>query len=119
MSKDKDSAASSVGVYSICMQKAEIQRRLDELLQTLPNHDHVRRISLFGSHLHGTAKEDSDIDLLIEFTQPVSIFAVARMEREMSAALGRKVDLSTPKSLSRYFRDDVVREAEPLFESVA
>ncbi len=64
-------------------------------------------------------KRGSDIDLLIEFTEPISMFALARMERQMSEALGETVDLSTPNSLSRYFRSDVVREAEPLVEYAA
>lgn len=101
------------------MQKKEIQRRLQQVLRISPERGHVRRISLFGSHLHGTMKKDSDIDLLIEFSEPISIFALVRMEREMSEALGRNVDLCTPNSLSRYFRSDVVKEAEPLIESIA
>ncbi|MEK7137678.1 MAG: nucleotidyltransferase family protein [Patescibacteria group bacterium] len=101
------------------MKKDEIQKRLREVLRTSPLRRHVRRVSLFGSHLHGTANEKSDVDLLIEFGTPISIFSLVRMEREMSKALGRDVDLCTPKSLSKYFRSVVVQEAEPLFESVA
>ena len=101
------------------MKKTEIQQRLKEVLRQSPNRGQVRRISLFGSHLHGTAKADSDVDLLIEFIKPVSMFALVRMEREMSAALGRNVDLCTPKSLSKYFRSDVEKEAESVFETVA
>ncbi len=37
---------------------------------------------------------------------------MARLERELSTLLGRKVDLRTPEDLSRYFRDEVLREAE-------
>lgn len=82
-----------------------------------PLRGQIRRISLFGSHLHGTAKKDSDVDLLIEFAKPVSMFALVHMERDLSAALGKSVELSTPNSLSKYFRSDVVKEAEPLFEA--
>lgn len=101
------------------MDKSEITKRLDEVLKLSPVRGQVRRVSLFGSYLHGTAKSDSDIDLLIEFIKPVGMFALVRMERELSDALGKHVDLSTPNSLSRYFRDDVMQEAEPLFESIA
>ena len=97
------------------MKKTEIQQRLKEVLRQSPNRGQVRRISLFGSHLHGTAKADSDVDLLIEFNKPVSMLTLVRMEREMSEALGRNVDLCTPKSLSKYFRSDVEKEAEPVF----
>ena len=75
----------------------------------------IRRLALFGSQLKGTAKPESDIDLLVEFlpeAQP-TLFDMARIEIELSKALGeRKVDLRTPQDLSRYFRDEVERTAE-------
>ncbi|MBI3619044.1 nucleotidyltransferase family protein [Candidatus Peregrinibacteria bacterium] len=83
-----------------------------------PYRGNVRRIALFGSQLHGDANTQSDIDLLIEFSRPMSMLKIVRMERELSDALGSKVDLSTPMSLSKYFRSDVLREAESIFEAV-
>ena len=100
------------------MEKAEIQRRVIELLKNYPRREDIRRVSLFGSHLHGTARPDSDIDLLLELKEPLSMFALVRMERELSEALGRRVELNTPQSLSRYFRSDVMKEAEPFFEAL-
>jgi hypothetical protein len=75
---------------------------------------HIRRLSLFGSQLKGTAGPDSDIDLLVEFEPDhmPGLLALAGMEIELSELLGRKVDLRTPKDLSRHFRDEVVRLAE-------
>ena len=75
---------------------------------------HIRSLSLFGSQLKGTAGPDSDIDLLVEF-EPEHIpglIGIAAMEIELSALLGKKVDLRTAQDLSRYFRDEVVRAAE-------
>ena len=75
---------------------------------------HIRRLSLFGSHLKGTAGPDSDIDLLVEF-DPAHIpglLGIAAMEIELSELWGRKVDLRTAGDLSRHFRDQVVRNAE-------
>jgi predicted nucleotidyltransferase len=75
---------------------------------------HIRRLSLFGSQLKGTAGPDSDIDLLVQF-EPEHIpglIGIAAMEIELSALLGKKVDLRTAGDLSRYFRDEVVRSAE-------
>lgn len=74
-------------------------------------------MSLFGSRLKGTARRDSDVDLLAEFAPDRirSLFDIARMERELSALLGGlHVDLRTSQDLSRYFRDEVVRTAELL-----
>jgi uncharacterized protein len=81
---------------------------------------HIRRLSLFGSELKGTARPDSDVDLLVEFTPQArpSLLDVASIEQELSALLdGRRVDVRTAEDLSRYFRDEVVREAEVEYES--
>jgi uncharacterized protein len=77
----------------------------------------VCRLSLFGSVLREDFSPDSDVDILVEFTPgaEVSLLDMARMEQELGAMLGRKVDLRTPRELSRYFRDDVMRAAEVQF----
>ncbi len=74
----------------------------------------IRRLALFGSQLKGTARPDSDIDLLVEFDPDAhpTLLGMAQMEIELSELLGRKVDLRTAGDLSRYFRDEVVRTAE-------
>ena len=75
----------------------------------------IGRLALFGSQLKGTAKPESDIDLLVEFESNAvpGLLGIAAMELELTDLLGgRKVDLRTAEDLSRYFRDDVVRTAE-------
>ena len=76
---------------------------------------HILRLAVFGSVLRSAFNENSDIDVLVEF-EPAHIpglFAIARMERELSSLLGgRKVDLRTPNDLSRYFRQQILEEAE-------
>ena len=74
----------------------------------------IRRLALFGSRLKGTARPDSDIDLLVEF-QPAArptLLDMVQIESELSVVFqGRKVDLRTANDLSPYFRDEVVRTA--------
>ena len=76
---------------------------------------HIRRLAVFGSALRSDFQPDSDIDWLVEF-EPEHIpglFGIARMERELSnLCAGRKVDLRTLEDLSRYFRQQVLEEAE-------
>jgi predicted nucleotidyltransferase len=75
----------------------------------------IRRLSLFGSVLNGTARPDSDIDLLVEFEpgHEPGLISLAGMEIELSELLGgRRVDLRTAEDLSRHFRDEVIRTAE-------
>ena len=78
---------------------------------------HIRKLSLFGSVLRDDFTPDSDVDVLVEFepghVPGLRFFA---MERELSAILGRKVDLNTPGFLSRYFREQVLREAEVQYD---
>ena len=98
--------------------------RLDvdqEALAELCRRDRIRRLSLFGSVLKGTARPDSDIDLLVEFEPGAhpTYFTLARIELELSPLFGgKRIDLRTARELSRYFRDEVVREAEPQYEVV-
>ena len=75
---------------------------------------HIRKLSLFGSRLKGTARPDSDIDLLVEFDPAhiPSLIGIAGMEIELTEMVGAKVDLRTAGDLSRYFRDEVLRTAE-------
>ena len=80
----------------------------------------IRRLALFGSTLKGTARPDSDVDLLVEFEPQArpGLLTIARIEMELSDLLGgRKVDLRTAQDLSRYFRDEVVRVAEVQYEA--
>jgi len=78
---------------------------------------HIRRLSLFGSQLKGTAGPQSDVDLLVEFDPECGpgLLGIAGMEIELSRLLGRTVDLRTPGDLSRHFREEVVRSAEPQY----
>ena len=80
---------------------------------------HIKRLSVFGSALTSDFRSDSDIDLLVEFEpgHTPGLFGIARMERQLSALLdGRKADLRTPEDLSRYFRQEVVEQAEVAYE---
>ena len=74
----------------------------------------IRRRSLFGSVLKGTARPDSDVDLLVEFVpgSAPGLLGLAAIEAELSELLGgRRVDLRTAADLSRHFRGEVSRSA--------
>jgi len=75
----------------------------------------IRRLSIFGSALRSDFRQDSDIDVLVEFepSRIPGLLGIARMERELSSLFGgHKVDLRTPEDLSRYFRQQIIAEAE-------
>ncbi|HUU11210.1 MAG TPA: nucleotidyltransferase family protein [Phycisphaerae bacterium] len=75
---------------------------------------HIRRLALFGSLLRDDFTPTSDVDVLVEFEPGcvVRLIRLAATERELSELLGRKVDIRTPADLSRYFRDEVLAEAD-------
>ena len=77
---------------------------------------HIRRLSLFGSVLSDDFCDDSDIDVLVEFEPDhVPGFAFFKIELELSKIFNRKVDLHTPNFLSRYFRNEVLKQAEVFY----
>lgn len=81
---------------------------------------HIRRLALFGSVLRDDFRSDSDVDVLVEF-EPGHVpgFGFFALQEELSALLGRDVDLHTPGFLSRYFRDDVLAHAEVQYDVAA
>lgn len=85
------------------------QRRIADFCQR----HHVRKLALFGSVLRDDFGPGSDVDILVEF-EPGHVpgFALFDLQEELAALVGRKVDLHTAASLSRYFRDRVMREAQ-------
>jgi len=80
---------------------------------------HIRRLSLFGSVLRDDFRPDSDVDVVVEFEpgNRVGLIGLAELELELAELLGRKVDLNTPGFLSRYFREQVLAEAEVQYDA--
>lgn len=85
-----------------------------DLIRDFCRRHHIRKLSIFGSYLREDFGPESDVDLLVEFDPQYipTLFDVAGMEIELSEMLNRKVDLRTAEDLSRYFRDEVVAQAE-------
>jgi hypothetical protein len=77
----------------------------------------IRRLALFGSVLKGSDRTDSDVDFLVEFERDAvpGLLGMAEIEAELSALLGRPVDLRTANELSPHFRQAVERAAEVQF----
>ena len=76
----------------------------------------VSMVGVFGSMVRGEAKKKSDIDLIIRFSKRKSLLAVVRLERELSEALGRKVDLLTEGAISPYLREQILKEMQVVYE---
>jgi len=70
----------------------------------------VREIGVFGSVASGTAKEESDVDILVSFSKPVGFILFMRLERRLQELLGRKVDLVTRKALLPHIGKRILAE---------
>ena len=88
-----------------------------ERLAQFCHRNHIVKLSLFGSVLTDRFGPDSDVDVLVEFApdHTPGLFDIARMERELSAIVERKVDIRTAEDLSRHFRGDVLAAAVPQY----
>lgn len=79
----------------------------------------VRRLSLFGSVLWEDFGPDSDVDILVEFEPGtrIGLIRLSGLEIELSNIVGRKVDLNTPGFLSKYYRDQILTEADVQYDA--
>ena len=88
---------------------------LPQLIDICRQND-VSMIGVFGSMARGEAKKKSDIDLIVRFSKRKSLLAVVRLERELTEALGHKVDLLTEGALSPYLREHILKEMRVVYE---
>ena len=79
----------------------------------------IRRLSLFGSVLRDDFNPASDVDVLVEFEPGtrIGLIRLARLELELGEIIGRKADLNTPGFLSKYYREQILAEAEVQYDA--
>lgn len=80
-------------------RREEIRKQLQTLKSDLERDHCVSSIAIFGSVAREEQSEESDLDLLVSFDEPVSLFDVIRLEQELESQLGVKVDVVTEGSL--------------------
>jgi predicted nucleotidyltransferase len=92
-------------------------------LALVPYRGHVRALAqryrlsnprLFGSALHGTDTETSDLDLLVDAAPGATLLDLSGLQVELEDLLGVRVDVLTPQDLPLRFRDQVLAEAQPV-----
>ena len=71
-------------------------------------------LRVFGSALHGTDRDGSDLDLLVDALPGATLFDLGGLQVELEDLLGVQVDLLTPGDLPPKFRDQVLAEARPI-----
>jgi uncharacterized protein len=94
------------------MKKSEdIRAKLEELKPILKERYQVETVGFFGSYA-GEQKKKSDVDVIVEFSQPNSIdlFDFIELEDFLSKKLGTKVDLVTKSALKPMIKDQILKE---------
>lgn len=90
------------------------------LLDEFCRRNHIWKLALFGSVLTERFRPDSDVDVLVDFDPDhiPGFLGLARMERELGAILGRRVDIRTAGDLSQRFRMQILSAAAVQYERV-
>lgn len=95
---------------------SELAFDTEKLIEICSRND-VAEVGVFGSFARGEADEQSDIDLLVRFSSRKSLLDVVALERQLSTALGRKVDLLTEGAISPYLREGIMRDLKVIYEA--
>jgi len=90
-----------------------LERNRSALLKMFSEHG-ARNVRVFGSVSRGEDKTGSDVDLLVDFREPLSLFALARLESSAAELLGASVDIVPADSLRANIAERALAEAVPL-----
>jgi uncharacterized protein len=89
---------------------AALRAALPELRRRWP----IRSLAVFGSVARDEAGPASDLDILVEFSEPIGLSAFLGLEEALTGMTGRRVDLVSRAALKRHIARRVLREAIPL-----
>ena len=70
----------------------------------------VKTIGVFGSYVRGEQKRQSDVDILVEFEEPIGLFEFMDLEFYLADLLGVKVDLVSKKALKPHIGEQILKE---------
>lgn len=71
----------------------------------------MKSIGFFGSYVRGEQKRSSDLDVLVEFSEPIGLFKFIELEDFLTEKLGVKVDLVMRDSLKPRIKESILKEA--------
>jgi len=89
----------------------EIKKELKGLEPLLKERFKVKRIAIFGSYLRNKQKLSSDLDILVEFSEPIGLFSFVDLENFLAQKLGIKVDLVMKDALKLRIKNKIIQEA--------
>lgn len=110
MRVSSESSSTTTSILS-CDEVIKTLRQQREAIRTF----HVASLAIFGSVARNEAQVSSDVDILVDFSQPVGYFTLARLQIYLEKLLGCAIDLGTPDSLKPDIHDRVMQEAKRVF----
>jgi len=93
------------------LTKLEIERKLRAIKPVLTDKFHVSSIGYFGSYSTGQQNEQSDLDLLVEFSRPVG-WEFFTLECYLEQTIGLRVDLVTRNSLQEQIKESILNQVQ-------
>jgi len=93
------------------MKLEKIKKVCEEKSQILREKFRVRNLEIFGSYARREQKENSDLDVLVEFEEPIDLITFIELENYLSELLGIKVDLVAKSALKSRIRGSILKEA--------
>ncbi len=87
-----------------------MDEKIKKMIEILKKYG-VKKVKIFGSYARGEAKPESDLDVIVEFSQRKSLLEIVGIEQELEDTLGIKVDLLTEKSISPYLKERIEKES--------
>ena len=93
----------------------DIQSIKTKIIPILENQD-VSKAAVFGSYAIGEARQNSDVDLLIEFRTRKSLFDIVGLKLELEKVLKKEVDLLTYKSIHPLLKNIILNEQKIIYE---
>jgi predicted nucleotidyltransferase len=96
------------------MRPSEVFEQNRELIRNAVGRYRTTNPRLFGSVLHGSDRDDSDIDLVVDTLPGATLFDLIGLEQELEKSLGVRVQVVVSDGLHRFIRDRVLAEAQPV-----
>lgn len=96
------------------MKLEEIKERIREYRRDFEEKYRVKNLAIFGSYIRGEQRKESDVDILVEFTKPVSLLHIVSLENYLSDFLAVKVDVIPKKNIRKELREMILKEAIPI-----
>ena len=93
------------------LSTSDIETKLQQIKPELAERFHVSEIGYFGSYVHGQQTDNSDLDLVVEFSQPVG-WSFFTLEQFLEQSLGLSIDLVTKSGLKQRIKESILNQVK-------